>query len=193
MTNGILDNHSTMAKTPDSSKSESWTARVPNHLADAARERAIALGMTRDDGTANTTEIIHAALKQWIGIENSIPNNSVLQQLENQIAELFDKLSNTVSRDELEAALMEVRSQSATVTERVSAKKHVANSPPSESPIGTQELCKKLGISSSSLSTRAKRNDRTTEEQLISEALEKGQHWQVCDRSGRSLLWERVV
>jgi hypothetical protein len=182
-----------MAKTPDSSKSESWTARIPNHLAFTAREHAIALGMTRDDGTANTTEIIHAALKQWVGIDDSIPNNSVLQQLENQIAELFDKLSNTVSRNELEAALVEVRSPTATVTERVSAKKRVANSPKSESPIGTQELCKRLGVSFSNLSTRAKRNDHTKEEQLIAEALEKGQHWQVCDLKGRSLLWERVA
>lgn len=181
-----------MAKTPDSNKYESWTARVPNHLASTAREHAIALGMTRDDGTANTTEIIHTALKQWVGIDDSIPNNSVLQQLENQIAELFDKLSNTVSRDELEAALVEVRSPTATVTERVSAKKRVANSPESESPIGTQELCKRLGVSFSNLSTRAKRSSRTNDEQLISEALEKGQHWQVCDRKGKVMFWERV-
>jgi hypothetical protein len=187
-----------MAKTPDSSKSESWTARVPNYLASAAREHAIALGMTRDDGSANTTEIIHAALKQWLGIDDSIPNKSVIQQLENQIAELFDKLSNTVSRDELEAALVEVRSPKSespipTVTERVRSKKSVASNPKSEQPIGTADLCKRLGVSFSNLSTRAHRNDRTTEEQLIAEALEKGQRWQVCDRSGRSLLWERVT
>lgn len=182
-----------MAKTPDSNKSESWTARVPNHLASTAREHAIALGMTRDDGSANTTEIIHAALKQWAGIDDSIPNNSVLQQLENQIAELFGKLSNTVSRDELEAALVEVRSQSATVTARVSTKKRVANSPKSESPIGTQELCDRLGVSFKNLSTRAKRHKRTTDEQLISEAWEKGERWQVCDRNGRSLLWEQTA
>ncbi len=188
-----------MAKTPDSSKSESWTARVPNHLAEAAREHAIALGMTRDDGTANTTEIVHTALKQWVGIDDSVPNNSVLQQLESQIAELFDKLSNTVSKGELEAALVEVRipkSESpistATVTERVSALKHVANNPKAESPIGTAELCANLDVSFKNLSTRAKRHDRTPEEQLIAEASEKGQHWQVCERNGRSLLWERV-
>ncbi|NJM27954.1 MAG: hypothetical protein HC856_06480 [Pseudanabaena sp. RU_4_16] len=39
---------------------------------------------------------------------------------------------------------------------------------------------------------RAKRARRTPEEQLISEALLAGQHWQVCDLNGRSLLWERV-
>jgi hypothetical protein len=37
-----------------------------------------------------------------------------------------------------------------------------------------------------------KNRDRTPEKQLIAEALEKGERWQVCNRNGRSLLWERV-
>jgi hypothetical protein len=195
--NIMQDDRTAMAKTPDSSKSESWTARIPNHLASAAREHAIAIGMTREDGTANTTEIIHAALKQWVGITDNSTNSvepSVVQRLESQIAELFDKLSNTVSRSELEATLVGVHaskpSQEALLTDV--RKKRVTPRRQAESPIGTQQLCKLLGVNYQNLSTRGKKHDRTTDEQLIAEALEKGAHWRVCDRNGRSLLWERV-
>lgn len=170
-----------MAKTTDSTKSESWTARVPNSLANAAREHAIALGMKRDDGSANTTEIIHTALKHWLGMGDNSPNivkQDAIQRLEIQIAELFDILSNTVSKTELE----EVRA---------------AVSPHQTEPIvqtllSTQALCEHLGVNYTNLSTRGRKHNRSPDQQLIAEALEQGQHWQVCDRNGRQRIWEQV-
>lgn len=104
-------------------------------------------------------------------------------------------------RSELEAELKEVCSliaRSSSQLESKPSKTDISSStrsiaPKSEPPIGTADLCKRLGVSFSNLSTRAKRNDRTNEEQLIAEALEKGQHWQVYERLGRSLLWEQTA
>jgi hypothetical protein len=101
-----------MAKVPDSNKSESWTARVPNDLADLARDKAINLGMINNLGKPNTTLIIHAALRSWLELPNDISNsvsntmpndlsNGVIQVLESRLDELTNVISNTVKRDEL--------------------------------------------------------------------------------------------
>jgi hypothetical protein len=108
-----------MAKVPDSNKSESWTARVPNDLAALARDKANDLGMVNNLGKPNTTLIIHAALKAWLelpnDISNSVSNNTsndlsygVIQILESRLDELSNAISNTVKREELETFKTEI-------------------------------------------------------------------------------------
>jgi len=111
-----------MAKVPDSKVSESWTARVPNDLADLARQKAISIGMTRQDGVANTTAILHAALKQWLDLTNDTSNSvnhavstdttNSLHKLETQVAELTNALSNTVKHSDIEILRDEILSNS---------------------------------------------------------------------------------
>jgi hypothetical protein len=108
-----------MAKVPDSSKSESWTARIPNDLADSARDKALSLGMLKLGGKPNTTLIIHAALRSWLELPNDISNsvsnntsndlsNDVIQILESRLDELTNAISNTVKRDELDTFKTEI-------------------------------------------------------------------------------------
>jgi hypothetical protein len=108
-----------MAKVPDSSKSESWTARIPNDLADLARDKAISLGMLKLGGKPNTTLIIHAALRTWLELPNDISNsvsnnvsndlsNDVIQILESRLDELTNVISNTVKHEELDTFKTEI-------------------------------------------------------------------------------------
>ncbi|WP_019498337.1 hypothetical protein [Pseudanabaena sp. PCC 6802] len=126
--------------------------------------------------------------------------------LERRIDERLDNLEKRLDeridiiRSDLEAELKEVCSpiaRSSSQLERKPNKTDISSpartiAPQSEPPIGTARLCANLDVSFKNLSTRAKRHDRTPEEQLIAEALEKGERWQVCNRNGRSLMWERV-
>jgi hypothetical protein len=138
-------------------------------------------------------------------IPNTPLDNSTIdidRHLDERIDGLEKRIDGRVDtiRSELEAELKKFCSliaRSSSQLESKLSKTDISSpartmAPKSEPPIGTADLCKRLGVSFSNLSTRAKRNDRTPENQLIAEALAKGQHWRVSDRNGRSLFWEQV-
>ena len=77
-----------MAITKNSSKSESWTIRIPNELATAARSRYA-------PGTGNT-QIVIEAIKCLLGIDYSLPNsvsNDDLTAIKLELDEIRSRLS----------------------------------------------------------------------------------------------------
>jgi predicted nuclease with TOPRIM domain len=77
-----------MAITKNSSKSESWTIRIPNNLANAVRQK-----FSLQTGN---TQIVIEAIKQLLGIDSSLTNsvsNNDLMEVKLKLDEIRSRLS----------------------------------------------------------------------------------------------------
>jgi len=88
--------------TSKSDKSTPLAVRVPNDLHNLFTEKALSLGMVRDDGKVNTTQAFHAALRMWLGVsdERSQPvNTDVIQKFQTQLLELSTRVDNVLQTE----------------------------------------------------------------------------------------------
>jgi hypothetical protein len=115
---------------------------------------------------------------------NAIDGYTRIDNIDSRIDELHERLYNLEKR--LDVA-------SGSIDMGVAIAECIDVGEASDTPIGTQQLCAHLGVNYKNLSSRGRKHGRTPEKQLIAEALEKGQHWQVCDRNGRMLLWKQII